>query len=376
MSNADSKSKMKAGVIICGAYGMGNAGDEAILEAIVREMRAIDPDLPVTVMTREPAATAARFGVRALHTLDILGFLGAARRAALYINGGGSLIQDVTSRRSLWYYLFTLRAAKKRGCRVMMYGCGIGPVLHGGDIRLTRRVLNRFVDAVTLREPDSLEQLRRFGVTEPEIILASDPALTLGPAPDADVDAVLTEAGADPHGNYICFALRRWPGFNEKAPAFSAAARYAYEIFGLTPLFLAINHRNDSDAADKVIAGLAGTPCLSLPGPLPPALAIGVMARMSVVVSMRLHGLIFAAGRGVPLVGVSYDPKVTAFLRCIGGGCAELADVTEEILCKLVDSAAAQRGDRSKLSENVRRLLELESHNSEAAKKLLGKDVP
>ena len=40
---------------------------------------------------------------------------------------------------------------------------------------------------------------------------------------------------------------------------------------------------------------------------------IGVLSRMTAVVSMRLHGLIFAAGQGVPLIGVAYDPKVTAF---------------------------------------------------------------
>ena len=51
------------------------------------------------------------------------------RRSKLYINGGGSLIQDVTSCRSLWYYLTNIRAAKFLGCKVQMYGCGIGPVV-------------------------------------------------------------------------------------------------------------------------------------------------------------------------------------------------------------------------------------------------------
>ncbi|NCC67935.1 MAG: polysaccharide pyruvyl transferase CsaB, partial [Clostridia bacterium] len=333
------------------------------------------PAMPVTVMTRDPEKTSKRFGVGAIHTLNIFGFMRAARSTALYINGGGSLIQDVTSRRSLWYYLFTIRAAGKRGCRVMMYGCGIGPVMYKRDIHLTRRVLNRYVDSITLREPDSLAELRRFGVDKPEIVLSSDPAITLGSAPDGEVDAVLSENGADPRGKYICFALRRWPGFTEKAPAFSAAARYSYEKYGLTPLFLSINHHNDSDAAGKVIEDLRETPYHSLPGPLPPALAIGVMARMEIVVSMRLHGLIFAAGHGVPLVGVSYDPKVTAFLRCVESGCTELSEVTPERLCTLIDAAAALRGDRQRLMENAKRLLGMESKNIETAGKLLGKDV-
>ena len=112
----------RAGVLICGAYGMGNAGDEAILDAITAEMRSIDPLMPITVLSRDPEGAEARLDVDAIHTFNVPGFLRAMRRRRLYINGGGSLIQDVTSRRSLWFYLFTLRAARRCGCRVMMYG--------------------------------------------------------------------------------------------------------------------------------------------------------------------------------------------------------------------------------------------------------------
>ncbi len=375
MSDSTEKQKIRAGVLICGAYGMGNAGDEAILEAIVAEMRSIDAAMPITVMTRDPEGTAKRLGVNALHTLDFPGFCRAAGRAKLYINGGGSLIQDVTSRRSLWYYLLTLRAAKKRGCRVLMYGCGIGPVNYAGDVRLTARILNRYVDAITLREPDSLAELERYGVTKPELILASDPALSLRAAPAQDAQKLLNEHGGRDDGRYICFALRRWPGFNDKAADFAAAARHAWEKHGLTPLFLSINHKNDGDASNAVIALLGDTPHLSIPGPLPTPLTLAVMARSETAVCMRLHGLIFAAGQGVALVGVSYDPKVDAFLRYIGcGECAALPELTADSLCALVDRAVGLAGDRSALEENVRRLRDIESRNTQTARALLEKE--
>lgn len=56
------------------------------------------------------------------------------KKAHLFISGGGSLIQNATSRRSLRYYLWTLRHAKRCGCKVMMYGCGIGPIKGKRDI--------------------------------------------------------------------------------------------------------------------------------------------------------------------------------------------------------------------------------------------------
>lgn len=365
----------RSGVVICGAYGMGNSGDEAILDAIVAEMRAIDPLMPLTVMTRDPAGASARLGLTAVHTFNFPRFLAVMRRRALYINGGGSLIQDVTSRRSLWYYLFTLRAAKRLGCKVMMYGCGIGPVKRPGGVERTRRVLNSCVDAITLREPDSIEELARFGVTKPEIILASDPALTLPSAPAEEVDAAMEAAGAAPGGKYICFALRLWPGFGEKAGVFAAAARHAHEAYGLTPVFLPINHLDDGQAAALVAEKLGDTPHVLLPGPMSSALVIGLMSRMQVVVSMRLHGLIFAAGQGVPLIGVSYDPKVTAFLRCVDAGCVPLEGLEEGELCRLIDGAAARSGDAAALEENVRKLRAIEHRSMETAARLLGKEV-
>ena len=364
----------RAGVLICGAYGMGNAGDEAILDALVAEMRGIDPLMPITVLTREPKSASERLDVETVHSFNFPRFLAIMKRRKLYINGGGSLIQDVTSRRSLWYYLFTLRAAKSRGCRVMMYGCGIGPVKREGGVRRAQKTLNECVDVITLREPDSVEELARFGVTEPEIILAADPALTLLPAGAEEVDAALAAAGADPAGHYAGFALRLWPGFASKAPAIAECARYLYEKHGLTPLFIPINHKSDSEAAEAVARLLSDTPYTIMPGPLPSSLAIGILGRVEVAVSMRLHGLIFAAGQGTPVVGVSYDPKVSAFLKCVDGECVSLEDADGETLCGMAGRALARRDDPSALAASVKTLRELEERNRLAAERLLGKE--
>ena len=113
-------------------------------------MRSIDPDMPVTVISKNPKATRLSYRVRSVSRMDLSGWLGAMKQARLYINGGGSLIQDVTSRRSLWFYLMNIRAAKWAGCKVQMYGCGIGPVKRENHRKLAAKVLNRNVDVITL----------------------------------------------------------------------------------------------------------------------------------------------------------------------------------------------------------------------------------
>ena len=366
--------KARDGVVICGAYGRGNAGDDAILEAILQEMCAIDPDMPVTVLSKDPAATRLAYRVRSIHRSHVLSWRQAMRRSVLYLNGGGSLIQDVTSRRSLWYYLFNIRSAHALGCRVQMYGCGIGPVMRDRHRRMAARTLNRCVDVITLREPDSQAELAAMGVTKPRILLTADPALTLAAAREDETDSVLLRAGIPPHGKHLCFALRRWPGFEEKAPAIRAAAAYAYETYGLTPVFLSVEKHQDPGAGRLAAQGLE-IPHYFLDDAGGAGTIIGALSRMEAVVSMRLHALIFAAGQGIPLAGIVYDPKVSAFLRYIGQEqFADLSALTAEGLCRMIDRAVEQSRDTAGQAEAVRRLREMERGNQDSARRLLGLD--
>ncbi len=360
----------QSAVTVCGAYGRGNAGDEAILQAILEELREADPDVTIYAVSRDPRSTRMHHRIRAVHTYDLLAFRRLAGRTKLLLNGGGSLIQDVTSRRSLWFYLYTLAAAKRRGAKVVMYGCGIGPVRYPGDRKLSARIISRCVDVITLREDHSLEELQRLGVSGPEVLLAADPSLTLGAAGEDRTDSFLLSAGLDPRGQYLCFALRPWPGFEERIPAFAAAAEAMSREMGLMPLFLPIDESRDPGAAEQV-AKLLGVPYRLLPAPPDPETAAGVLSRMRAVVSMRLHGLIFAAGRGVPLVGVVYDPKVRAFLRYIGQDrYLDLEDVTAEALCGLVRSALERSGGEEQ-ARAVARLRDLDRVNREVLSRYL-----
>lgn len=98
---------------------------------------------------------------------------------------------------------------------------------------------------------------------------------------------------------------------------------------------------------------------------------------MDVALSMRLHALIFAAARGVPLVGVVYDPKVSAFLERVEQDLfVPLEDLTAQGLCALLDAAEARTRDRAALSAKTARLVELERINREQAARLLEGNTP
>ena len=371
--DARAKAKKRDGVIICGAYGHGNAGDDAILKSILQSVRKLDELMPVTILAKNTQSIKKRYQVNSIYTFNIPKMFSAMRKSVLYINGGGTLIQNATSHRSLWYYLFTLRLAKFLGNKVDMYGCGIGPVMGQRNIRLVKKVLERSVDTITLREEDSMAELQQFGVKKPEILLSSDPALVLTPAPAEDAAAYLQNHGLDPNGKYLCLMLRTWYGFSDKTAAIAACADHAYQAYGLTPVFLSLNIFHDTEAARQVTA-LMKAPYHILDDSAEPELLIAALSHMSVVVSMRLHGLIFSSLSGVPLVGVSYDPKIGSFLHYLGAGrCIGLKDVTAENLTAAVDEAVAQIPRREELRQKALRLQAVQEENLRAVERLLKK---
>ena len=371
--DARAKAKKRDGVIICGAYGHGNAGDDAILKSILQSVRKLDELMPVTILAKNTQSIKKRYQVNSIYTFNIPKMFSAMRKSVLYINGGGTLIQNATSHRSLWYYLFTLRLAKFLGNKVDMYGCGIGPVMGQRNIRLVKKVLERSVDTITLREEDSMAELQQFGVKKPEILLSSDPALVLAPAPEEDAAAYLQNHGLDPNGKYLCLMLRTWYGFSDKTAAIAACADHAYQAYGLTPVFLSLNIFHDTEAARQVTAHMKA-PYHILDDSAEPELLIAALSHMSVVVSMRLHGLIFSSLSGVPLVGVSYDPKIGSFLHYLGAGrCIGLKDVTAENLTAAVDEAVSQIPRREELRQKALRLQAVQEENLRAVERLLKK---
>ena len=112
-------------------------------------------------------------------------------------------------------------------------------------------------------------------------------------------------------------------------------------------------------------------PKLILPPVRDGGVTCALMRDVSMVVSMRLHALIFAAGQGVPVVGISYDPKVSGFMDYLDQkNYVTLEEATEENLCGLMDQASSNRFWETK-EDSIVRLRELAGQNGDLAWRLL-----
>ena len=360
-------SQGRYGAVICGAYGRGNAGDDSILMTMIRQLRQEDPNLPICVLSRRPKDTAAMTGVSSVHLFDFRSAGKQMKKSALYISGGGSLIQNATSNRSLMFYLSSIAQAAKNGCRVMMYGCGIGPVTGGRYQRLVKRGLQRYVDLITLRDPESRETLTEFGVTTPEIHVTADPAMLMQGDQKA-ADRYLEHNGLDPEGKYCMFVLRPWgDDAHQKLKAVCAAAEHVWKQYGLRPVFFSFEPNRDQEI-NALAASMMKVPCTLLPPISDGTVLCGLISRMKLVVSMRLHALIFACSQQTRIVGISYDPKVSGFMNYLGSdNCVELSEVTAEKLKEKIDSALTER----EMTSNLNHMKALAAENGYLAGKLI-----
>lgn len=358
----------RKGAVICGAYGRGNAGDEAILKAILTQLREIDEDMPFWVMSRNSKETRAANKTRSMYLFNVFAFIRSLKKAEIFVNGGGSLIQDITSFRSLYFYLFTLKAAKWCGCKIIMYGCGIGPIISARNRKIAARVLNSTADIITLRDSISLELLKEMKVEKPEIILAADPTVYIKKAGIKEVEAAFAEEGVPYDIKKIGFCLRNWPDFIYPEIV-GEAADYAWETYGITPVFLPIEIPKDISAAGKVTIGMKG-PYYACRKKHSVEEIIGMLGSMEAVVGMRLHSLIFATAGGAPVIGISYDVKVDSFIKDIGSdACISLKSLTKERLCKEIDYAVTKGiAESGKIAQ---KLIDAQEINIDAARRLL-----
>lgn len=300
-------------IMISGYYGYKNSGDDSLLYAIINNLTEIKPNVDITVLSIKPSETVKLYGVKSIHRFNVFKILRAMRRTKLLISGGGSLVQDVTSTQSLIYYLSVIKSAKKCGMKVMVYASGIGPIRSGRNRRLSGKVLNA-VDLITLREPDSFNELKLLGVEKPPVYITTDPAFSLGMADNKIVDKILQKEGIEPNREYFIVSVRPWKradsDFYEKI---SRLCDYISKKYGMTALFVPMQQSVDIAANQQIACGME-TEYKTLSGLYSVNELLGIIARTKLVIGMRLHVLIYAATACVPVFGLSYDPKVDSML--------------------------------------------------------------
>ena len=300
--------------LLCGYYGEHNIGDDALLQAL---LRALPAEAKPCITAADQQQVQQRFGVSTCDRRRLRSTLSALADCDGLILGGGSLLQDSTSWRSLLYYAALILTARLQRKPVILWAQGLGPLRRRRSRLLVGRLLP-LVAAASWRDHQSAALAQQLaGASRAADPVGADPVWSLPP---------MHWRG---RGGPIVLAWRSSSLLSEAdwRVLLKALAELA-EQNDRPVLWLPLHDAQDAGLLQR----------LQEQGLLPASLAARsreirlqrpeeFMAQASaagLVLAMRLHGLILAARAGAPVAALSYDPKVAAAAEALGCPWADL----------------------------------------------------
>lgn len=290
--------KMRA--ILCGYYGKGNGGDEALLASL---LQMLPSEVTPYVLSGNPAQTKMRYGVESGDRFSLFTLLQALGRGDLFIWGGGSLMQDVTSWASPLYYSGLMALAQQRGLKTIAWAQGIGPLKRTFIRGITRRVLQNCT-GVSVRDRASAKLMSNWGIS---CLIAPDPVWAL--------EATSVKGIWDTSAPRVAVTLRphyqltpqRLQCLTQALISFQAATQTTILLIPFQPI-------QDLPIAQTIQAQLPASQIISLEDPRQ---LKGLFSAVEMVIGMRFHSLIMAASQGCRCFALSYDPKVSQLMSAV-----------------------------------------------------------
>jgi polysaccharide pyruvyl transferase CsaB len=308
-------------IVIFGYLGHGNLGDETNLRQLIEVLRDWDREAKITVISAEPERTSQEYRVVGVGKFNLLGIIRALFEADLLIGNGGGHFQDITSKRSLFYYSALVIIAKLLKVKIFLYGQGIGPIKTRTGKFLAGRVLS-MADLITVRDRLSIVAMAELNIRKPEIHFTAEPLLAskgLGEQPVKDFWA----NRGNGEQRKLGLVIRDLP-FIKKGFWDQLLDCLGWE--SNIGIYLVPVQPRDRDYLQELSANYGLTILPSDSGWEQLQQAVG---GLDLLVSVRLHGLVAGVLQGTPCYGLATDPKVEGFCLQLGIPFSSLSSETE-----------------------------------------------
>ena len=283
-------------ILISGYYGFDNFGDEAILGVLINHLRGND----ITVLSSNPEKTGRTHNVNSLNSFNLKLIVERLPKFDMLISGGGSLLQNVTSNKSLFYYcgLINIMASLKKD--VVIFAQGIGPVKGFWGKLIVKSALKK-CKYISVRDEKSQELLKSWGI---ESNLVCDPIFDLNvPTPkktrkvgiqlrkfasltDELFDEIIKQVAlkfSDREIELICFQDS--------------------EDEGISKVFLNKLKKKNPTINANIIKNLTNKE------------VIEKVSEYDYLIGMRFHACLLGLKYGIKTLAISYDPKVETLAK-------------------------------------------------------------
>lgn len=309
-------------ILISGYYGFNNTGDDTVLDGIITALQQTyngDQPLELAVLSNQPKVTAELFHIEAYNRWSIKEIYEQLKKSHLLVMGGGSLLQDVTSPRSVMYYLGIAWLAKRLGKPVIFYAQGIGPIHHTLSKHLMKRIANK-IDIITVRDYRSLLELQNMGIHNPPMYLTADPALAMNPAQiDFTIgQQIFAKYGLKTTDKIFGISIRIWRNERAYLKTVAKIADFIYEK-GWKIVFIPMHHPMDIAPSQEIISRMRHREHAVLIDEKNTNFreVISMISNVDFMLGMRLHAVILAGILSIPFTAISYDPKIDRFVESL-----------------------------------------------------------
>lgn len=367
-------------ILISGYYGAGNIGDESILRAVVDNLRERLDDIEITVLSKSPEYTSEKYDVRSAARKSLFAVIREIRRCDLLISGGGSLLQDVTSKKSIIYYLAVMWLAKLFGKDFFIYSQGIGPINSNFNRRLTAGILKK-ASGIVVRDISSKELLIEIGIPEERIVVTADPVLRIKKSdPETGREILAGEGFVRKEGfTVVGFAIKErnlQSGFVDELclSMENLLSRGDIQIV-LIPFHFSEDMAVAGALEERLSAKGYGDNVCTIRHKYLTEEMLSIIGNMDLLVGVRLHALIHAAIMGVPMIGISYDPKINSFMKSIGmKAMCMIYDFNSEFFAEEFEKTMKNKDAIvSRVNDNLTGLVKSLDTNEKLIKKLMEK---
>lgn len=315
-------------ILISGYYGFHNTGDELVLQEIIRGLKNKNPEYNISVLSADPEYTKEKYEVESYNRWNIFQILKSIIKTDVLVSGGGSLLQDKTSKNGILYYLGIILMSKLFRKKVYIFSQGIGPVSYSRNRKLLKFVLEK-VDYISVRENDSLKLLRALGINK-DIELSGDPVFLIEDINEKNKNELWDCIGLDNKKKLITVSLRPWEN-SQRIVKETLGFLQDFDRDEFQVRFLSFHHGED----EKIIEGIVPEEEI-IKLPLKPEEVAVLIGSSYLTVGMRLHSLILAASQKVRFISIAYDPKVEALDKEIynSGTYIDVDNISRDILMK------------------------------------------
>lgn len=296
---------MQKRLLVSGYFGEGNIGDDSMLLGFLSGVS--DKQFAVTVMSGHPELTSRLYGVPAIDRRNMKLFEAEIKNNDALVFAGGSIFQDVTSIKSVYYYETLIKVAKKAGKQVILLGQGVGPLTTFLGKQIAKKAFE-MADVIVVRDPESVQTLRTLGVQKPAR-QAADLAFLM-PTPQEDTNAQNYQAAGM---KSIGISVRTHGKKGEILSLFSELAQMMMAN-RMMPVLIEMDTKEDGQIIYD-IEKTQGGKIPSMKNIQTPMQMQQRLMRLDGVIAMRLHAGILATTVGIPPLMLSYDPKVAAFTK-------------------------------------------------------------